>query len=152
MEKINKKIFVIDAHEDIALNSLYVTHKDIGKRYSLHQGYNDFGFTVNNNVDLPRLRKGKVKFVFATIFSLSKKTVKKLIQDKKSGYNFKKLVHFKTDLAGALEQLSYYYQVERKYRNFLKIITSKKDYQEVKKDKKRLALFCILKGLIILKI
>lgn len=130
------KLFIIDAHEDVALNALYDTSKDIGKRHKVNEGFNPYGFPIFNNVDIPRLKAGKVKFVFATIFSLPRRTVLSLVKKKNAGYNFKKLLNLKTDLLGALEQLSFYYQNLRKYKNEIGLVTSKKDYLEIRNSSK----------------
>ena len=144
---MKKKIFKIDLHEDIALNVIYDTHKDIAKRYSLNKGYNEFGFPVHNNVDLPRLKEGGVKFVFASIFSLDKKSVANLTKITNQGYNFSKLKKIKTGLEGAIEQLSYYYGVAEKLSSTLKIIKSKNDYFSVKKSKDKIGFILHSEGI-----
>lgn len=149
--KNKKNLFVIDAHTDIALNVLYVTNKDIGRRYKLHEGYNPYGFCVNNNIDIPRLKEGKVKFVFTSIFSLDKKSVKQLMEDTKSGYNFAKLKDLKTDLWGAIEQFGYYYSVIEKYKNIINLVKTKEDYFRIKKSKEKIGLILHAEGISYLK-
>lgn len=132
---MNKKNFIIDAHEDIALNAIYSTSKDINKKYSLYEGTNPFGLPVHNNVDIPRLREGNVKVVFTSIFSLDKESIKELMSLTNTGYNFKKLKYLKTGLEGAIEQLAFYYKTLEMNKKNLKIIKNKEDYVEVKNSK-----------------
>jgi len=127
---------VIDIHEDIALNALYSTTKDISKMHTLHQGFSKAGFPVNNNVDIPRLKKGKVKLVFSTIFSIDSGTIKELVKERPDNYNFEKLHNIKTDLSGALEQYAFYSKLFFDHKNKVIQIRTKNDYQELKKGNK----------------
>lgn len=127
---------VIDIHEDIALNAIYSTSKDISKKHTLHQGISKVGFPVNNNVDIPRLKKGQVKLVFSTIFSIDSLTIEELIKDPSENYNFKKLRKVKTDLAGAIEQYAFYSKLFFDNKDKIQQIRTKKDYRELKKNNK----------------
>lgn len=125
---------IIDAHEDISTNVLYATNKDIQKRNSLHEGTNSTGLAVNNNVDVPRMREGDVKVVFASIFSIDHELVKELAQEKPENYNFSKVFLLKTGLAGALEQLGLYHELCNRIPD-LSHLASKRDYKNLEKTK-----------------
>ena len=126
---------IIDLHQDVALNSLYSTGKDITKTYSLHQGSNNAGFAVNNNTDIPRLKKGNVKLIFSTIFSLDNKSIEMLAKESPENYNFNKVFKIKSGLAGALEQYSYYFDIFSKSKDLVHV-KSKKNYLSLKSSKK----------------
>jgi membrane dipeptidase len=129
-------MFIIDAHEDIALNAIYATGKDIKKKHSLHQGVSKAGFCVNNNSDLPRLKKGGVKFVFVTLFGLDEQAVQSLIENPPAAYNFKKLSKVKYGLEAAVEQLGYYTRVLREANDLVEVVCAKKDYGKIKRSGK----------------
>ena len=126
-------MFIIDAHEDIALNALHATQKDLGKRHTLHQGKNFSGFCVNNNSDLLRLREGDVKFVFSTIFSIDEATVEDLIKNPSAPYNFSKLGKIKGGLLGIVEQIAFYSETLSRLHDQVEFVRSRKDYERIKK-------------------
>ena len=144
---MKNKFFIIDLHEDIALNVIYDTHKDISKKYSLYKGYNEYGFPVHNNVDIPRLKKGGVKFVFTSIFSLDKKSVNELNKITNQGYDFSKLKKIKTGLEGAIEQFAYYHGISEKLSHILKIVKTKNDYLSVKKSRDKVGFILHSEGI-----
>src|SRR3989344_1260351 len=131
------KQFIIDLHTDIASNVLEATSKDIGKRYSLHEGTPKvLGVVANNNVDLPRLREGGVKLVFTSIFALDKKSLDELINLEQNEYNFEKLKGIKFGIEAANEQLSFYKNLFQQYQNQILPVKSKADFMQLTNTKK----------------
>lgn len=126
-------MIVIDAHQDIALNSLYATGKDVTRRYKLHEGKNETGFEVNNNSDIPRLKAGGVRLVFSTIFSIDESSVQELAKEKPENYDFGKIFKIKTGVAGALEQFSFYHDLFSK-SDKVQHVKTKKDYRLLAKN------------------
>lgn len=124
------KLKVIDAHQDISTNILYATSKDFSKQHKLNEGQNNTGFAVHNNTDLPRLKIGGVKVVFASIFSVDSKAIKQLAKNRPDNYNFGKVFKIRTSLSGALEQLSLYHDLCTKLPG-LRQVASVKDYKEI---------------------
>src|SRR3989344_2684059 len=122
---------VIDAHQDIALNILYATKKDLSRRHTLHEGTPIPGLAAHNNTDLPRLISGNVKLVFATIFSLNHSSITQLAKNRPENYNFEKIYGLKSGLPGALEQLALYHELFDKHPQ-IKHIPSLSDYRSLK--------------------
>lgn len=127
-----KQYPIIDLHQDIATNALYATGKDIGKRYSLHEGTVQVpGIAVNNNADIPRYREGNLKLVFGVVFSLDKESVDELNALQQTEYDFSKMNGLKYGLSGAVEQLAYYHDVLHAYSNDLQLVRSRADYEDL---------------------
>lgn len=54
---------IIDLHNDLPVNTLDLTGKDIYVRNNLTDGKNNLGMTVVNQTDIPRLKEGSVKII-----------------------------------------------------------------------------------------
>lgn len=126
---------VIDAHQDISTNILYATNKDITKSYHLNEGSNSTGFAIHNNTDIPRLKKGGVKIVFASIFSVDSNAIEQLAKERPDNYNFGKVFKIRTSLAGALEQLSLYHDLTTNSKE-LGLIDTQTAYRSIMKSRK----------------
>ncbi len=55
---------VIDLHNDIAINSLYTTHKNFFEENNFYDWWNTEGKDIVNQVDLPRIIQWDVKIIF----------------------------------------------------------------------------------------
>jgi len=64
---------IYDAHQDIAANIQLVTNKNFFKENKINACYIKSEYNCINQVDYPRLVKGNVQLVFATIFAQTKK-------------------------------------------------------------------------------
>lgn len=64
---------IYDAHQDIAANIQLVTNKNFFKENKIDDCYIKSEYNCINQVDYPRLLKGNVQLVFATIFAQTKK-------------------------------------------------------------------------------
>lgn len=58
---------IIDLHQDISSNCMYITHKNFFQRNAINQWWNQFGRQVNNQSDLPRLLDWWVSVVFGAM-------------------------------------------------------------------------------------
>jgi len=64
---------IYDAHQDIAANIQLVTNKNFFKENKINDCFIESSYNCVNQVDYPRLVKGNVRLVFATIFAQTKK-------------------------------------------------------------------------------
>jgi len=64
---------IYDAHQDIAANIQLVTKKNFFKENKINDCFIKSSYNCVNQVDYPRLVKGGVRLVFATIFAQTKK-------------------------------------------------------------------------------
>lgn len=64
---------IYDAHQDIAANIQLVTNKNFFKENKINNCFIESSYNCVNQVDYPRLVKGNVRLVFATIFAQTKK-------------------------------------------------------------------------------
>lgn len=111
----------IDLHQDIAGNSLYISNKDIFKRHNLHEGHNDLGLPVNNQVDLPRLKENGTRCIFAASFS--------------SGLLSKEAERREHALT-VLKQINFYQQIVKKAEKELTLIKNYDDYKRARQSGK----------------
>lgn len=115
-----KEIPYIDLHQDIAGNTLYVSEKDLLKKNKLHEGKNEMGLPVNNQVDLPRLKESGARCIFATSFSAGL-----LSKDASRGECSLKV----------LEQLNFYHELLNNAEQ-LGLVKNHKGYKFIKNNKK----------------
>ena len=113
--------FFIDLHQDIADNSFIISGKDFFKRNRLHQGKNEAGLPVNNQVDLPRLKKARARLVFAstTPFVIENKKIKIAQNPQKAVFS----------------RINFYFRLLEKSRSLI-LVKRYKDYLKVKLTKK----------------
>ncbi|MBU0722418.1 membrane dipeptidase [Patescibacteria group bacterium] len=90
---------IYDAHQDIAANIQLVTNKNFFKENKINDCFIKSSYNCVNQVDYPRLAKGNVRLIFATIFAKTKKQ--------------------------ALEQLNIYHKILSKSKNIIPILSSK---------------------------
>jgi len=64
---------IYDAHQDIAANIQLVTNKNFFKENKINDCFIKSSYNCINQVDYPRLVKGGVRLVFATIFAQTKR-------------------------------------------------------------------------------
>jgi membrane dipeptidase len=64
---------IYDAHQDIAANIQLVTNKNFFRENKINDCFIESKYNCVNQVDYPRLIKGNVRLVFATIFAQTKK-------------------------------------------------------------------------------
>lgn len=124
--------YIIDIHNDIAANVIEATQKDITQRHTLYEGTPQVpGLVAHNNVDLPRLREGNVKMVFATIFGLDQASFDELVALEQDEYNFEKLKQIKFGLAAARDQMEYYQTIFQHHPDQVVPIRAFDEYEEL---------------------
>lgn len=111
----------IDLHQDIAGNSLYISNKNVFKKHNLHEGSNDLGLPINNQVDLPRLKESGARCIFAASFS--------------SGLLPKEAERRKHTLT-VLKQINFYQQIVKRAEKELTLIRNYDDYKHAKQSGK----------------
>lgn len=89
---------IYDAHQDIAANIQLVTNKSFFRENKINDCFIESNYNCVNQVDYPRLIKGNVRLVFATIFAQTKKQ--------------------------ALEQFDIYKKILYKSKNIIPILSS----------------------------
>jgi len=100
---------IFDAHQDIGANVLLVTGKNFFEHNALYEGHIRTKYRCVNQVDLPRLRKGNVKLVFAAIFARTKKQ--------------------------AVEQFHLYTEIIKNSKGAILPVLSRRDLQKIKGEK-----------------
>jgi|GEM_PF-1040494 len=117
---MSKEYFYIDLHQDVADNCLIISQKDFFQKNQLHQGQNEAGLPVNNQVDIFRLKKGKAKLVFMAACPFVVKRGKIKIDQNPFSATFK--------------QLNFYFGLLRKSKQLL-LVKNYQDYLALKKTK-----------------
>ncbi len=90
---------IYDAHQDIAANIQMVTNKNFFKENKINDCFIESNYNCVNQVDYPRLVKGNVRLIFATMFAKTKKQ--------------------------ALEQFNIYHKILSKSKNIIPILSSR---------------------------
>ena len=90
---------IYDAHQDIAANIQLVTNKNFFRENKINDCFIGSSYNCVNQVDYPRLVKGNVRLIFATIFAQTKKQ--------------------------ALEQFDIYKKILSKSKNIIPILSTK---------------------------
>lgn len=126
-----KKIPFIDLHEDIADNCLMLSGKDFFACNKLHQGFNNAGFPVNNQVDFLRLKKSGAKLIFGAScpFILDQGEIKIT----------------ENSFLATKKQLSFYRKLFKKSEELI-LVKNKKDYWKIKKEKNKIGVILHIEG------
>ena len=138
---------IIDIHNDLASNVLDATGKDITKRYGLYDGIPQIpGVVAHNNVDIPRLKEGNVKLIFATIFALDEISLNEMKITCTESYNFSKFAGMTYGIESARKQMAYYQDVLQKHADQLTLITNYSEYVSTI-DSSKIGLLLHLEGI-----
>ncbi len=120
--------FIIDAHEDLAYESLYggfdyTRSVEENRRY--YQGPEDFGTTIG----WPQLQKARVGIIFGTVFLSPPDGTVKTQKNRETCYVTREDFH-----AAVLCQLDFYDKLQDEHPDLYKRILTRADYEKTVRD------------------
>ncbi len=116
-----KKRPFIDLHQDISSNCLILSGKDFFSQNNNHDGRNAINLPVNNQADLPRLKKSGACLIFAASCPFEIKNKKAAIAQEAALATFKQ-INFYLDLVNKSDELM--------------LVRNRSDYLALKKNRK----------------
>lgn len=114
-------MYFFDAHQDLGDAFLYASHGDFWRKNDLHEGWNDLGLPANNQIDIVRLKEGKVKALFGVSCAFGVDSENNIIP-------------CPNHLKETLRQINMYHNLKKQSKGKIKFITKSSDVNKISKN------------------